>query len=61
LARLKGLHKCEQSFELSDQVEVKRSVNSERIEFKESFEWQIEYDNLKEILKDREHILTKKK
>jgi hypothetical protein len=55
LARLKSLHQCESSFELSDREEFERDLNAGQIEFKESEEWQIEYDKLKEILKNREH------
>jgi hypothetical protein len=54
--RLKLLHKCEQSFELSDREESERKSNSNFIEFKDTAEWQTEYDRLKTILKDREHI-----
>ncbi len=56
LARLKRLNQCEQSFGLSDRVEFEQNLNSELIEFKETVEWQTEYEKLKEILKDREHI-----
>ena len=60
LARLKSLHQCEQSFELSDREEWERNPNAQMIEFKESDEWKIEYNKLKEILKKREHITKKK-
>ncbi|HMS41290.1 MAG TPA: hypothetical protein PKE69_13755 [Pyrinomonadaceae bacterium] len=56
LARLKSLHQCEQSFELSDRLESERGSNVGQIEFKESEEWKIEYDKLKAILSKREHI-----
>ena len=56
LARLKSLHQCEESFELSDRDESERNLNPELIEFKQSEEWQTEYNKLKEILKNREHI-----
>lgn len=59
LARLKSLHQCEQSFELSDRDESERNLNSGMIEFKEIVEWKVEYDKLKEILKTREHIPRK--
>ncbi len=59
LARLKSLHQCETSFELSDREESERGLNVGQIEFKESEEWQTEYDKLKEILKNREHISKK--
>lgn len=55
LARLKSLHQCEQSFELSDKDESERLLN-DGIEFKESSEWQSEYENVKEILSKREHV-----
>lgn len=60
LARLKSLHQCEQSFELSDRDESERHLNPEIIEFKDTVEWQTEYDKLKEILKTRENIPRKK-
>lgn len=56
LARLKSLHQCEQSFDLSDRDESERLLNTDYIEFKESFEWQNEYKKLKEILSKREHV-----
>jgi hypothetical protein len=56
LARLKSLHQCEESFELSDRDESERDLNPELIEFKETPEWQNEYLKLKDILKNREHI-----
>ena len=56
LARLKSLHQCEASFELSDRDESERSINTGIIEFKESTEWKTEYRKLKEILKNRGHI-----
>lgn len=59
LARLKILHQCENSFELSDRDEFERNANPEQIEFKEDEKWQSEYDKLKEILKNREHIPKK--
>lgn len=56
LARLKSLHQCEQSFDLSDRDESERFLKVDHIEFKESAEWQIEFEKVKEILKNREHI-----
>jgi hypothetical protein len=56
LARLKSLHQCEESFELSDRDESERDLNRELIELKETTEWRNEYEKLKEILKNREHI-----
>lgn len=60
LARLKSLHQCEESFELSDRDESERSLNSDLIEFKQTDEWKTEYNKLKEILKNREHITKNK-
>jgi hypothetical protein len=56
LSRFKSLHQCEQSFELSDIDEVERLPKDGQIEFKESSEWQNEYETVKEILSKREHI-----
>ena len=56
LARLKSLHQCEQSFDLSDRDESERSLKVDYIEFKESPEWKIEFEKVKKILKNREHI-----
>jgi hypothetical protein len=56
LARLKSLHQCEQSFDLSDRDESERSLKVDCIEFKESLEWKIEFEKVKELLKNREHI-----
>jgi hypothetical protein len=60
LARLKSLHQCEQSFELSDREESERNRDLDIIEFKETFEWQSEYQKLKDILQIREHIESNK-
>lgn len=56
LARLKSLHQCEMSFELSDRDESEPLIDTEQIEFKESAEWQSEYEKVKEILSRRENI-----
>ena len=56
LARLKSLHQCEQSFELSDKDESERLLKVDYIKFKESSEWQTEFEKVKEILSKREHI-----
>jgi hypothetical protein len=56
LARLKSLHQCEQSFDLSDRDESERLLKFDYIEFKESSEWQSEFEKVKEILSKREHI-----
>ncbi len=56
LARLKSLHQCEQSFDLSDRDESERLLKVDYIKFKESLEWQKEFEKVKEILSKREHI-----
>ena len=56
LARLKSLHQCEISFELSDKDESERLSKVDHIKFKESSEWQREFEKVKEILSRREHI-----
>ena len=55
LARLKRLHQCEESLDLSDR-EISEYKPSGFIEFKESPEWIAEYNCLKDILSRREHI-----
>src|SRR5947209_20310257 len=55
LARLKRLHQCEESLALSDQNAQSYSALGP-IEFKDSSEWIDEYDRLKEVLAQREHI-----
>ena len=59
LARLKSLHKCEQSFELSDWEDYEIDENADYIQFKESEEWTAQYELLKDILSNREHIPKK--
>lgn len=59
LARLKSLHQCEESFELSDRDESKRNLSLGLIELKQTDEWQSEFNKLKDILKTRENILKK--
>ncbi len=58
LARLKRLHQCEESLALSDR-EISKYKSSDFIEFKESPEWIAEYNSLKNILSQREHIPSK--
>lgn len=58
LARFKRLHICEESFELSDRDGVYENPDN-LIEFKDSLEWQNEYQKMKEILAKREHIERK--
>ena len=55
LARLKRLHQCEESFALSDR-EAQNDGSSGAIEFKGSSEWVVEYDRVKGVLAQREHI-----
>lgn len=59
LARLKRLHQCEQSLESSDRDSNEMSL-SDVIEFKESRQWQSAYQQLKELLAQREHLPRKK-
>lgn len=55
LARLKRLHQCEESFEQSDRT-PDNFTSTGSIEFKNSAEWKAEYDYLKRLLAEREHI-----
>lgn len=55
LARLKRLHQCEESLEKSDR-KPREITSTGFIEFKESAEWKAEYDYLKKLLAEREHI-----
>jgi hypothetical protein len=55
LARFKRLQVCEESFELSDRDGVYENSDN-LIEFKNTSEWKIEYEKMKEILAKREHI-----
>ena len=57
MSRRKALLKCEESFELSDQIQ--RS-NSDKIEFKNTTEWQQAYKDLKSVLDTRENLSNKK-
>jgi hypothetical protein len=59
LAQLNQLHQCEESLALSDK-EISDYEPSKYIEFKDSSEWIAEYNCLKEILSNREHIPSKK-
>lgn len=58
LARLNRLHRCEDSFALSD-YELDELMPAGFIQFKESPEWISEYNCLKEILAGREHVPRK--
>ena len=55
LARLDRLQRCEQSMALSDR-DADEYMPSGFIEFKDSPEWISEYNCLKELLANREHI-----
>ena len=57
MSRRKALLMCEESFELSDQLE---HTDSNKIEFKNTSEWQQAYRELKSVLDSRENILSKK-
>jgi hypothetical protein len=56
LGRLQGLRQCEQSLELSDRDAID---DSGCIEFKQSQEWLVAVNDLKQILSRREHIPKK--
>ena len=63
MSRRKALLKCEESFELSDcyGYKIKPLVEDTKIiEFKDSIEWKEAYQELKNVLKNREHLLSKK-
>lgn len=55
LARLRHLHQCEESSALSDR-DIQGGEPSGTIEFKSSPEWVAEYNRLKALLDQREHI-----
>lgn len=55
LARLDRLRRCEESLAFSDRVEDEYTPSG-FIEFKDSPEWISEYNCLKELLAEREHI-----
>lgn len=60
--RRSALLKCEESFESSDQNghEAKPSASiTGVIEFKDSPEWKQAYNQLKEVLSNREHVPNK--
>jgi len=54
MSRRDALLKCEESFELSDQLEI--DTNGGLIEFKNTKEWEQAYSELKNILSAREHV-----
>lgn len=53
LTRLKRLHQCERSLALSDRDFAN---DSGIIEFKESPEWVLAFEDLKRVLSGRDHI-----
>lgn len=55
LARLTRLHQCEESFALSDR-DVGSYEASGAVEFKEDPEWVTEFNKLKDVLAQREHV-----
>jgi hypothetical protein len=59
VARLKRLNQCEESLAMSDR-EISEYEPSGFIEFKDGSEWIAEYNCLKDILSQREHIPSKK-
>jgi len=58
LARLRRLHECEESLALSDRD---LPDTSGAIEFKQSPEWVTAYQNVKQILSRREHVVRRNK
>ncbi|MBU1219485.1 hypothetical protein KKF34_03685 [Myxococcota bacterium] len=56
MSRRKALLKCEESFDLSDQIE---KSNSDMIEFKDTIEWEQAYQDLKLVLDNRENLTNK--
>jgi len=58
LARLTRLHQCEESLALSDRTAESYEASG-AIEFKDTPEWVLEFEKLKELLARREHIPRK--
>lgn len=56
MSRRKALLKCEESFELSDQIEP--SI-SDMVDFKNTAEWQLAYKDIKSVLDTRENLPNK--
>lgn len=56
LGYLKKLYKCEESFESSDLYENPDLNDEITIYYKQTEKWKTAYDNVKSILKNREHI-----
>ncbi|MBC7881252.1 MAG: hypothetical protein H7Y37_07950 [Anaerolineae bacterium] len=59
LARLTYLNKCEESLDLCDRQSNDdfTSDEFERIEFKQSPEWVLAFQDVKQVLSGREHVL----
>jgi hypothetical protein len=59
LARLTYLHKCEESLDLSDKQSNDDFTSDAfgRIEFKQSPEWVTAFQDVKQVLSGREHVL----
>jgi hypothetical protein len=59
LARLTYLNKCEESLDLSDKQSNDDFTSDEfgRIEFKQSPEWATAFQDVKQVLSGREHVL----
>ena len=60
LAYLKQLNQCEESFEKSDWDINTDLANQDSIQYKETDKWRSSHQNVKAILKNREHIEKKK-
>ncbi|MGK0364159.1 MAG: hypothetical protein ACI85O_001215 [Saprospiraceae bacterium] len=56
LGYLKRLHRCEESFELSDMDENPELSDVETIYFKQTEKWRTAYIDAKSILETRKHI-----
>ncbi|HLV23415.1 MAG TPA: hypothetical protein VKY36_01375 [Moheibacter sp.] len=56
LGYLRKLHKCEESFELSDLDKNPDIENESIIHFKNTDKWKFTHQNVKTILKKREHV-----
>ena len=62
MSRRAALLKCEGLFEKSDRYKCEMkplAKNTGLIEFKDTFEWQQAYKDLKDVLKTREHLPNK--
>lgn len=57
MSRRKALLKCDESFEMSDELE---HSDQGLIQFKDSAAWKQAYSDLKEVLSTRENIPSKK-